>query len=86
VTLLTSLFFVDFVLIGFMTYGALLFRRVEVNVMLGVGVFKDVKDMSDQEMFQEYDKMRKQSFRIKQRYRRYWLLQRQREEEKVSDR
>ena len=50
-TLQNSLFFVDFVLIGFMTYGALMFRRVEVQVMLGVGVFKDVKDMNDHEMF-----------------------------------
>lgn len=51
IILYNCLFLVDFVLIGFLTYAMLAFRGVEVQIMLAIGIFKDIKDMNDQEMF-----------------------------------
>ena len=79
-TMLNCLFLVDFVLIGFMTYAILIFRKVEVQIMFAIGIFKDMKDMNDQELFQEYDKMRKQSHRVKEKYKKYRMKKRMMED------
>ena len=65
---LISLFYSDLLLIPVLTYMALLFRRIEFDVLVKMGIFKDIEEMNDREMFVEYDKMRKQSLKVKQRY------------------
>jgi len=37
--------------------------------LISVGVFKDVEEMNDREMFIEYDKMRKQSHKVREKYK-----------------
>jgi hypothetical protein len=51
IILYNCLFLVDFVLIGFLTFAIFAFRGVEVQILLAIGIFKDIKDMNDQEMF-----------------------------------
>jgi hypothetical protein len=64
-----SVFYVDLFLIGVIIHAAVLFRKIELQVLISVGVFKDVEEMNDREMFIEYDKMRKQSHKVRQKYK-----------------
>lgn len=50
-TLYNTLFFVDFLLIACLAYGAFQFRSIEVQIMIKLGIFKDIRDMNDKEMF-----------------------------------
>lgn len=63
-----SLFYMDIVLIAGLTLGALVMRRVELDVLVQLKVFKDLDEMNDREMFVEYEKMRKQSMKVKEKY------------------
>ena len=58
-TLYLSMFYTDLLLIVMMTYALLLFRKLEMELLIEMGVFKDLNEMNDKEMFNEYDKMRK---------------------------
>jgi hypothetical protein len=69
--LFVSLFYVDFLLVPALTYSAFLLRDVELSVLMNIGVFKDIFEMNDREMFNEYDKLRKLSYRVKEKYRGY---------------
>lgn len=53
------MFYTDLLLIVMMTYALLLFRKLEMELLIEMGVFKDLNEMNDKEMFNEYDKMRK---------------------------
>jgi hypothetical protein len=64
-----SVFYVDLYLIGIIIHAAILFRKIELQVLISVGVFKDVEQMNDREMFIEYEKMRKQSHKVRQKYK-----------------
>lgn len=56
----------DIILIAALTYTAIVFRKSEVEILIHVvGIFKDIEDMNDREMFVEYEKMRKQSVKVK---------------------
>ena len=50
-------------------------KRVELEILITIKVLKNVDDMSDREMFHEYDKMRKQSYLVKKLYSS-WFRQR----------
>lgn len=88
-SLYLSLFYADFLLLAALTYAALLLRKVEVKAMIALGIFKDVNEMNDREMFTEYDKMRKQSLRVKEKYKKYRQARdkkRREEEDAIADR
>jgi hypothetical protein len=56
----------DILLIAALIYTAIVFRKSEVEILIHVvGIFKDIEDMNDREMFVEYEKMRKQSVKVK---------------------
>ncbi len=66
-----SLFYVDMILIPAILYVAVTLREVEIDILLIIGVFKDLFEMNDREMFQEYDKLRKMSSKVKTKYAKY---------------
>ena len=68
---LISLYYVDMLLIPALTLVAMSLREVEVDVLISIGVFKDIFEMNDREMFQEYDKLRKVSLKVKNKYKKY---------------
>jgi hypothetical protein len=37
----------------------ILLRSAELEILVGLGVYKNVENMSDKEMFSEYDKLKK---------------------------
>jgi len=43
-------------------------RRLELEALVAMGVFKDLNQMNDREMFIEYDKMLKQSTKVRKQY------------------
>ena len=70
---LISLYYIDMLLIPALTLVAMSLRQVEVDVLISIGVFKDIFEMNDREMFQEYDKLRKVSLKVKNKYKKYRL-------------
>ena len=50
---------------------ALILKDVELEVLISIGIFKDIFEMSDREMFLEYEKLRKVSYKVKQKYKKY---------------
>ena len=70
---IVSLFYVDMILIPALVYVAVTLREVEIDVLISIGVFKDLFEMNDREMFQEYDKLRKMSLKVKSKYKKYKL-------------
>jgi hypothetical protein len=63
-----SLYFSDLALIPAQTWTILQFRKAELSALIGMGVFKDLDEMNDREMFSEYDKMIKQSKKVRNQY------------------
>ncbi|CDW82050.1 UNKNOWN [Stylonychia lemnae] len=63
-----AVFFADHLMIIVLTILMIKSRYIELNILLRLGVFKNVDEMTDKEMFFEYDKMRKQSYVMKRRY------------------
>lgn len=48
----------------------ILLRSAELEILVGLGVYKNVENMSDKEMFSEYDKLKKQSLKLQKRIKR----------------
>ena len=44
-------------------------KRMELTALIQMGIFKDLNAMNDREMFFEYDKMLKQSTKIRKQYK-----------------
>lgn len=65
-----SIFFVDIVLIAVFMLTLILLRHAELEVLVKLGVYKNVENMSDKEMFSEYDKLKKQSLKLQKRMRK----------------
>ena len=65
-----AIFFVDIVLIAVFMLTLILLRHAELEVLVKLGVYKNVENMSDKEMFQEYDKLKKQSLKLQKRLRK----------------
>lgn len=59
-----AIFFVDIVLIAVFMLALILLRSAELEVLVGLGVYKNVENMSDKEMFSEYEKLKKQSIKL----------------------
>lgn len=57
-SLLYFWFFIpDMCLLAAMTWAVVAYRRVELEALIEMGVFKELDEMNDHEMFMEYDKM-----------------------------
>lgn len=54
-----SSYYLDLVLMCALTIQVLVMRRLELEALVAMGVFKDLQGMNDREMFTEYDKMLK---------------------------
>ena len=58
----------DLVLMPVLTWTIIKFRQVELKALIEMGIFKDLDEMNDREMFTEYDKMIKQSKKVRSQY------------------
>lgn len=47
----------DLLLLPVLTWTIIKFRQVELKALIEMGIFKDLDEMNDREMFTEYDKM-----------------------------
>ena len=47
-----------------------LMRQVELQVLVALGVYKNVENMTDKEMIDEYEKLKKQSRKMQKRIER----------------
>jgi len=65
-----SPFFLDIFMIIMLMLTLLVMRQVELEVLVELGVYKNVELMSDKEMFSEYEKLKKQSMKLQKRVRR----------------
>ena len=54
-----SIFFVDIVLIAVFMLSLILLREAELQVLVKLGVYKNVEQLTDKEMFSEYEKLKK---------------------------
>ena len=48
-----------------MTITSMNLRKAEMDALMAMGIFKDLDEMNDKEMFNEYDKMIKQSKKVR---------------------
>ena len=48
----------------------IMLRHAELEVLVKLGVYKNVENMTDKEMFSEYDKLKKQSMKLQKRIRK----------------
>ena len=55
-------------LVAVLTWAIIKFRQVELKALIEMGIFKDLDEMNDREMFTEYDKMIKQSKKVRNQY------------------
>ena len=63
-----ALYIPDLALVPALTWAILQFRKAELSALIDMGVFKDLDEMNDREMFSEYDKMIKQSKKVRNQY------------------
>lgn len=54
-----SIFFVDIVLIAVFIFVLLILRQGELNILVKLGVYKNVEDLTDKEIISEYNKLKK---------------------------
>ena len=64
-----SRFYLDLVLICALTIQVIVMKRMELRALVKMGVFKELDAMNDREMFAEYDKMLKQSTKVRVQYK-----------------
>ena len=57
-------------MIAMMMLMLLLMRSIELQVLVNIGIYKNVELMSDKEMFSEYEKLKKQSNKLQKRLRK----------------
>jgi predicted nucleic acid-binding protein len=65
-----SIFFVDIVLIAAFMFSLLVLRQGELSVLVKLGVYKNVEDLTDKEIISEYNKLKKQSNKLQNRLKR----------------
>jgi len=54
-----SIFFVDIILIAVFIFVLLILRQGELNILVKLGVYKNVEDLTDKEIISEYNKLKK---------------------------
>ncbi len=54
-----SIFFVDIILIASFMFGLLALRQAELHILVKLGVYKNVEDLTDKEIISEYNKLKK---------------------------
>jgi hypothetical protein len=64
-----SIFFVDIVLIAVFMFVLLVLRQGELQILVKLGVYKNVEDLTDKEIISEYNKLKKQSNKLQNRLR-----------------
>lgn len=62
-----SIFFVDIVLIASFMFALLVLRQGELSILVKMGVYKNVEDLTDKEIISEYNKLKKQSNKLQSR-------------------
>jgi hypothetical protein len=55
---------VDIVLIAVLMFMILVLRQAELYVLVNLGVYKNVEDLTDKEIISEYNKLKKQSNKL----------------------
>jgi hypothetical protein len=51
------MFLPDLVLLALLTNTVVVYRQVELQALIEMGLFKELDEMNDHELFMEYDKM-----------------------------
>lgn len=59
-----SIFFVDIILIAVFMFVLLILRQGELKILVKLGVYKNVEDLTDKEIISEYNKLKKQSNKL----------------------
>lgn len=54
-----SIFFVDLILIAVLMFVLILLREAELQLLVSLGVYKNVEDLTDKEIISEYNKLKK---------------------------
>jgi hypothetical protein len=54
-----SIFFVDIILIAVFMFVLLILREAELHLLVTLGVYKNVEDLTDKEIISEYNKLKK---------------------------
>ena len=65
-----SIFFVDIILIASFMFGLLALRQAELHILVKLGVYKNVEDLTDKEIISEYNKLKKQSLKLQNRLKK----------------
>jgi len=65
-----SLFFVDIVLIAVFMFVLLVLREGELRILVKLGVYKNVEELTDKEIISEYNKLKKQSAKLQNRLKK----------------
>jgi hypothetical protein len=54
-----SIFFVDIILIAVFMFVLLALRQAELHLLVSIGIYKNVEDLTDKEIISEYSKLKK---------------------------
>jgi len=54
-----SIFIVDLILIAVFMFVLLILREAELHLLVTLGVYKNVEDLTDKEIISEYNKLKK---------------------------
>lgn len=62
-----SIFFVDIILIAVFMFVLLALRQAELHLLVSIGIYKNVEDLTDKEIISEYSKLKKQSNKLQKK-------------------
>lgn len=65
-----SIFIVDLILIAVFMFVLLVLREAELHLLVSLGVYKNVEDLTDKEIISEYNKLKKQSNKLQKKITR----------------
>lgn len=65
-----SIFIVDLILIAVFMFVLLVLREAELHLLVSLGIYKNVEDLTDKEIISEYNKLKKQSNKLQKKITR----------------
>jgi hypothetical protein len=65
-----SIFIVDLILIAVLMFVLIVLREAELHLLVSLGIYKNVEDLTDKEIISEYNKLKKQSNKLQKKITR----------------
>jgi hypothetical protein len=65
-----SIFIVDLILIAVFMFVLIVLREAELHLLVSLGIYKNVEDLTDKEIISEYNKLKKQSNKLQKKITR----------------